>query len=134
MQITYAGFLQVLSLLLLVYKTQNIITTEPNKQLRFGFLYVMPYSIYFALIKKILVLLVHFPKKTYLKSYNARRATQKKVVFHDMLCVPSDLKGFRQRRDLVVYLWVIGMLLNVFVKECIFYGAFIFWGSLNHYV
>ena len=56
-----------------VYKTQNIITTEPNKQVRSGFLYLMPYS----LIKKISVLQVHFPHKTYFKSCNARRATQK---------------------------------------------------------
>ena len=39
-----------------VYETQNIITTEPNKQLQSGFLYVTPYSIFFALIKKISVL------------------------------------------------------------------------------
>ena len=57
--------------------TQNIITTEPNKQLRSAFLYVMTYSIYFALIKKISLLSVHFPDNTYFKSCNARRATRK---------------------------------------------------------
>ena len=70
-------FLQVLSLWLPVYETQNIIIMEPNKQLRSGFLHVMPNSIYFALIKRISVLPVHFPQKTYFKPCNARRATWK---------------------------------------------------------
>ena len=70
-------FLQVLSLSLPVYETQNIIIMEPNKQLRSGFLYVMPNSIYFALIKRISVLSVHFPQKTYFKPCNARRAPWK---------------------------------------------------------
>ena len=48
----FESFLWVLLLSLSVYKTQNIITMEPNKQLWSGFLYVMPYSIFFALIKK----------------------------------------------------------------------------------
>ena len=48
----FESFLRVLSLSLSVYKTQNIITMELNKQLWSGFLYVMPYSIFFALIKK----------------------------------------------------------------------------------
>ena len=63
----FQSFLQVHSLLLPVYKTQNIIILEPNKQLQSGFLYVMPYSIYFALIKKISGLAVHFPHQTYFK-------------------------------------------------------------------
>ena len=55
----------------------------------------MRYSIYFALIKKISALLVHFPHKTYFKSCNARRAThpEKLMVFHDAPCVPPNLKG-----------------------------------------
>ena len=71
------SFLWVLSLSLPVYKTQNIITMEPNKQVRSSFPYLMLYSIYFALIKKISVLQVHFPHKTYFKSCNAWRATRK---------------------------------------------------------
>ena len=49
---TYARFLQVLSLSLPVYETQNVTTMEPNQQLRSVFLYVILYSINFALIKK----------------------------------------------------------------------------------
>ena len=71
------SFLRAFLLSLPVYKTQNIITTEPSKQLPSGFLYVMPYSIYFALIKKISMLPVHFPHKTYFMSCNARPATRK---------------------------------------------------------
>ena len=56
-------FLWVLSLSFPVYKTQNTITRELNTQLQPSFLYVMPYSIYFALIKKILYCQFIFHKK-----------------------------------------------------------------------
>ena len=73
----FGGYIRFRSLF-----TKLKITTEPNKQLRSGFPYVMPYSIYFALIKKNSVLPVYFPQKTYFKSCNARR--EKLMVFHDL--------------------------------------------------
>ena len=89
----FSKFLQVHSLLLLFYKTQNIITTETNKQLRFGFLYVMPYSIYFALIKKMSVLPVHFPHKCILSHLIPGVHPEKLMIFHDTACLLPNLKG-----------------------------------------
>ena len=57
------------------FKTQNTITTEPIKQLQYRFLYVIPYSIYFALIKR-------FPY--------CRFILQIKSILHQVMpCVPS---------------------------------------------
>ena len=66
---------------------------KPNEKLRSGFLYVLSYSIYFPLIKKILVLPVHFPqkKKHILKGQACH--TEKLMVFHDTPCMPPDLTG-----------------------------------------
>ena len=86
MQIKCARFFGVILFSLPVYKTQNIITTEPNKQLQSGFLYIMPYSTYFAPIRKISVLPVHFPQKMYFKSLNASRATRKKLMVFMKRC------------------------------------------------
>ena len=92
MQIKCARFFGVILFSLSVYKTQNIITTEPNKQLQSGFLYIMPYSTYFAPIRKISVLPVHFPQKMYFKSCNARRATRKNWWF-SWYAVPATRPG-----------------------------------------
>ena len=90
----FESFLRVLSLSLSVYKTQNIITMELNKQLWSGFLYVMPYSIFFALIKKknpYYRFIFHIKR---ILSHTATGLPPKKTDgFYDTLCVPPDLKG-----------------------------------------
>ena len=91
----FESFLWVLLLSLSVCKTQNMITMELNKQLWSGFLYVMPYSIFFALIKTS-VLPVHFSQTDDFLWFAVHTTWSERIkllnkIFHEPLCTFSSI-------------------------------------------